>query len=181
MSELSVENNVQIRERFEVDNDMKAEWCLSKIRNVRKEKDREIAELQRQMQFYKDQIDLVTKQAEDDEAFFKSMLMPYFANRQEEGFTKATKTQITYKTPSGVLKIKHQNPDFNYKDHQDETVKWLKQNDLAQFVKVKEEVDWAELKKTVKVDGENVVSKDGEIIPGIIVTPKDDVFEVEVK
>jgi len=180
MSELMQEQQ-EVRERFTVDNDMKAEWCLSKIRNVRKEKDREIAELQRQMQFYKEQIDLITKKADEDEAFFTSMLIPYFADRQEQGFTKATKTAISYKTPSGVLKIKHQNPDYNYKDHQDETVAWLEKNNLAQFVKVKKETDWAELKKTVKVDGNNVVSADGEIIPGITVTPKDDVFEVEVK
>ena len=180
MSEL-MENKQEVREQFTVDNDMKAEWCLTKIRNVRKEKEREIAELQRQMQFYKDQIDLITQKADEDEAFFKSMLLPYFTDRLAAGFTKETKTQITYKTPSGALKIKHQNPDFNYKDHQDETIAWLKKNNLAKFVKVKEETDWAELKKTVKVDGENVVSADGEVIPGIKVTPKDDVFEVEVK
>ena len=180
MSELMQEKQ-EIRERFTVDNDMKAEWCLSKIRNVRKEKDREIAELQRQMQFYKDQIDLVTQKANDDEDFFKSMLFPYFAERQEAGFTKETKTQISYKTPSGVLKIKHQNPEYNYKDNQDQTIVWLKKNDLAQFVKVKEEVDWAELKKTVKIVGDGVATKDGEMIPGIKVTEKDDVFEVEVK
>jgi phage host-nuclease inhibitor protein Gam len=180
MSE-ALKEQQETRERFTVDNDMKAEWCLSKIRNVRKEKEKEIAELQRQMQFYKDQIDLITKQAEEDENFFKSMLMPYFAERQEAGFAKETKTQISYKTPSGILKIKHQNPEFNYKDHQDETIAWLKQNEMAKFVKVKEEVDWAELKKTVTISGNGVATQDGEMIPGITVTPKDDIFEVEVK
>ena len=180
MSEM-MQEQPKVREPFTVDNDMKAEWCLSKIRNVRKEQSREIEELQRQMQFYQDQIERVTREADEDVAFFTSMLQPYFTERQESGFTKETKTQIAYKLPSGVLKVKHQNPDFNYKDHQDETIAWLKKNKLDKFVRVKEEVDWKELKPTVKIVGDGVATTDGEMIPGITVTEKEDVFEVEVK
>ena len=49
MSELLQEQPV--RERFVVDNDMKAEWCLSKIRAAKKNAEREIEELTRQMEF----------------------------------------------------------------------------------------------------------------------------------
>jgi hypothetical protein len=55
----------------------------------------------------------------------------------------------------------------------------LKQNTLG-YVKVKESADWAALKKTVTVVGSNVVSRDGEIIPGVSVTQRPDVFKVEV-
>ena len=175
MSELMQEKPV--REPFVVDNDMKAEWCLSKIRRVRDEQSREKAELQRQMQFYKDQMDLIDKQADEDAHFFESMLRGYFASRVDEGFTKATKTQTSYKLPTGKLVLKKRNPDFVRKD--DELLPWLKKNH-PDLVKVEESPNWAELKKTVNVVGDGVATTDGEMIPGVKVVPKDDVFEVEV-
>ena len=63
MSEL-LKEETPVRERFEVDNDMKAEWVLSKIRRIRADQKKETDELQRQMQFYKDQMDMIDKQAD---------------------------------------------------------------------------------------------------------------------
>ena len=180
MSEL-MQEAPKVREPFIVDNDMKAEWVLNKIRSKRNEQSREIAELERQMAFYQNQIDLITKETDEDMEFFKSMLLPYFMERQESGFTKETKTQIFYKLPSGKIMIKHQNPDFDYKTNQADTIAWLKKNKMKQFIRVKEEVAWKELKETIQISGNGVATADGEMIPGITVTAKDDVFEVEVK
>lgn len=176
MSEL-LKEETQHRERFTVDNDMKAEWCLNKIRRVRSEQQKEKDELKRQMQFYQDQMDMIDKQAQDDVDFFESMLIPYFAERMESGFTKSTKTQTTYKLPTGTLKLKKQNPVYDRNN--DELLPWLKAN-KPELVKVEESPNWAELKKTVKIVGENIVTKDGEIIPGVKVTEQEDKFEVEV-
>ena len=176
MSELLQEEN-PIRERFEVDNDMKAEWVLSKIRRIRADQKKETDELNRQMQFYKDQMDMIGKKADEDVAFFESMLIPYFADRMDGGFTKATKTQTTYKLPTGKMVLKHQAPEFERKD--EELLPWLKEN-RPDLVKVTESANWAELKKAVKVVGENVVTADGEVVPGVKVTEREDKFEVEV-
>ena len=176
MSEL-LKEEAPVRERFTVDNDMKAEWVLNKIRKIRAEQKKENDELTRQMQFYKDQMDLVNKQADDDAAWFESMLTPYFADRMEGGFTKSTKTQTTYKLPTGKLVLKHQAPEYERKD--DELLPWLKKN-RPDLVKVTESANWAELKKTVKINGENVVTADGEVVPGVKVTEREDKFEVEV-
>ena len=177
MSELLQEETTPVRERFTVDNDMKAEWVLSKIRRIRADQQKEKDELTRQMQFYKDQMDTIDKQADNDVAFFESMLTPYFAERMEGGFTKSTKTKISYKLPTGSLVLKHQQPKFDRKD--DELLPWLKAN-RPDLVKVKEEANWAELKKAVKISGENVVTSDGEVVPGVTVTEQEDTFEVEV-
>lgn len=176
MSEL-LKEETQPREKFTVDNDMKAEWCLSKIRMVRAEQKREKDELARQMQFYQDQMDMIDKQADEDVTFFESMLIPYFAERMESGFTKATKTQTTYKLPTGKMVLKHQEP--TYERNNAELLPWLKAN-RPDLVKVEESPNWADLKKTVKVVGESIVTKDGEIIPGVKVTEREDKFEVEV-
>lgn len=175
MSEL-LNEETPVRERFTVDNDMKAEWCLSKKRTIRAQQEREKTELQRQMKFYQDQIDLIDKKADEDCAFFDSMLSEYFASKMDEGFTKATKTQITYKLPSGKLILKKQAPEFERKN--DVLLPWLKEN-RPDLVKVEESPNWAELKKTITVVGESVVTKDGEIVPGVTAKEREDKFEVE--
>jgi hypothetical protein len=176
MSEL-LKEETPVRERFTVDNDMKAEWVLSKIRNIRAEQKKETDELDRQMQFYRDQADIVNKKADEDVAFFESMLPDYFASRMEDGFTKSTKTQISYKLPTGKLILKHQAPEFERTDAV--LMPWLKQN-RPDLVKVKEEPNWAELKKTVKIVGDSIVTADGEVVPGVKVIEREDKFEVEV-
>lgn len=176
MSELMKEE-APVRERFEVDNDMKAEWVLSKIRRIRADQKKETDELDRQMQFYRDQADIVNKKADEEVALFESMLTEYFASRMEDGFTKSTKTQITYKLPTGKLILKKQAPEYERKD--EDLLPWLKAN-RPDLVKVTESPNWAELKKSVKINGENVVTADGEVIPGVKVTEREDKFEVEV-
>ena len=175
MSELLKEE--QPREKFTVDNDMKAEWVLSKIRRIRADQKKEKDELQRQMQFYQDQMSMIDKQADDEVSFFESMLIPYFAERMESGFAKSTKTQTSYKLPSGKLMLKKQEP--TYERNNAELLPWLKKN-RPELVKVEESPNWAELKKTITVVGESATTKDGEVIPGVKVTEREDKFEVEV-
>jgi hypothetical protein len=176
MSEL-LKEETPVRERFTVDNDMKAEWVLGKIRHIRADQKKEKDELTRQMQFYRDQMDLIDKQADDEVAFFESMLLPYFRERQDAGFTKETKTQISYKLPTGKMMIKHQAPE--YERNNSELLPWLKEN-RPELVKVEESPNWAELKKSIKVVGGSVTTEDGELVPGVKVTEREDRFEVEV-
>lgn len=175
MSELLKEE--QPRERFTVDNDMKAEWVLSKIRRIRADQKKEKDELARQMQFYQDQMDMIDRQADEEVTFFESMLIPYFAERMDSGFTKSTKTQTTYKLPSGKLVLKKQEPTYDRNNA--ELLPWLKAN-RPELVNVEESPNWAELKKTITVVGEAATTKDGEVIPGVKVTEREDKFEVEV-
>ena len=48
------------------------------------------------------------------------------------------------------------------------------------YIKVKESVDWSGLKKACKVDGDHLVTADGEIVDGVTVTPQDPKFYCEV-
>lgn len=181
--------NIEVRERFEVDNDMKAEWCLSKIRKVRAEQKREKEELHRQMQFYLDQIEMIDTKANEDVAFFESMLRPYFENRVDAGFAKAAKTQVSYKLPTGKLILKKREPKFDPKSAT--FLKWLKDNNLKKFIKVEESAKWSDFKKTLPKDedgniklfedenGIAPVTDDGEIVQGVTVTLQDDDFIVE--
>ena len=182
MSEALSENNVQVREPFICDNDFKAEWCLSKIRGLEAAHKRECDELDRQMQFFLDQKAMLDEQLKNDRAFFEGILKGYFESRVADGFAKEAKTQVTYKLPTGVLILKHRDPEFEYKKEKDKAVEFLEKNKMDQFVKVEKSVSWKELKPLTKVAGTSVVMKEtGEVIPGITVTEREDDFSVEVK
>ena len=167
MSELLIKED----DGFVIDTDAKAEWALAKIREARADRDRFV-------KWYEDKIKEIKEQTDFATMNLERMLADYF--RMTEAAHKRTKTQESYSLPSGKLILKTQNPEYDYKTHAKDTIAWLKANKMEQFVKVKEELDWDGLKKTTGTIGGNVVTEDGEIIPGITVTEREAKFVVEV-
>lgn len=155
---------------FTVTDDAAAEWCMNKIREA--EKDRAMWKAH-----YDAQMEKVNKTADDSVAYFTAKLEEYFANVPH----KATKTQESYSLPGGKLIRKKQQPKFETDD--EALVPWLEENFMGQLVKVKKSADWAALKKICSVtpDGEHVATDEGEIIPGVTVTQRPDVFKVEME
>ena len=155
--------------RFMVDDDQKAEWCIRKIAE-------EKAELEKFLDWYNHQIERAKKRAENRIAFFEEKLKPYFASVPK----KETKTQLSYQLPSGKLVLKRQGPEFE-KD-EGTVLDWLdRQPDGKNYIKIKETLDWSGLKNVLTIAGGRMVTEDGEIVPGITVMERPDVFKVEVK
>lgn len=153
---------------FHVTDDKAAEWCMKKIQEA--EADRAMWKAH-----YEAQMQKVNESADSAVAYFTARLEEYFATVPH----KATKTQQSYTLPGGKLVRKQQQPAFTTDDA--ELVPWLEQNFMGQLVKVKKTADWAGLKKVVTVDGENVVTDEGEIVPGVKVEQRPDVFKVEME
>jgi phage host-nuclease inhibitor protein Gam len=90
---------------------------------------------------------------------------------------KKTATQEKYPLPSGKLVLKDQEPDY---DRDDKTViNFLKANGGEKYIKIKEELDWSGLKKTLLIAGETAANEDGIPIPGIKVIERDRAFTIE--
>lgn len=154
-------------ESFVIDTDAKAEWAMRKIKEARSDRDMWVA-------WYKAKIAEITEQTDFDTMNLERMLADYFATVPH----KKTKTQESYKLPGGKLVLKTQNPEYKRDDKT--VIEWLKTNGLAEFVKVKEELDWSSLKDQTAVFEGHVVTGDGEIIPGIDVVDREAKFSVEV-
>lgn len=154
---------------FTVKDDGTAEWCLQKIREAQED-------VQKWEAHYANQLQKVKDEANKAIEYFTAKLEEYFDTVPR----KATKTQESYSLPTGKLIRKKQQPEYERDDNK--LVPWLKQNFMGQLVKVKEFADWASLKTLVHVtpDGANVATDDGEIVPGVTVTPRPDVFKVEM-
>lgn len=162
-----------VYERFEINDDKKANWAIEKVKEARSDRDRWI-------EFYKDQIEKVKAECDDNTAYLEFGLRKYFMERSSEGFTKTTKTgkSESYSLPCGKLVLKKQEPEF---DHDDSIlVPWLEQN-APEFIKIEKSAKWGELKKVVDVSGDSVINEDGEVVPGVMVTERADKFVVEVK
>ena len=159
---------------WQVTDDQAAEWCLSKIREAQDEKEKWKA-------YYDDQLQKINNREDSRIAFFEEKLKEYFYKVPH----KMTKTQSSYKLPSGKLVMKGQEPA--YERDEEQLLAWLRQNHQERFVKTKETVDWSGLKKSLEgaeglaISNGRVITPDGEIVPGITVVERPNIFKVEVK
>ena len=149
--------------------DMDAEYMMGIIRQAD-------AEYQKMEAWYSHMIQKAKDFRDRKVAWAESNLRAYF----DVVPTKASKTQKSYELPSGKLVLKKQEPKYETED--EKLVPWLKAN-RPELVKIKESSDWANLKKELAVspDGTAMVTEDGEIVPGITVTQREDKFSVTLK
>lgn len=149
--------------------DVDAEHLLRVIREANSEFDR-------MQSWYLHKIEEAQAARDERVRYAESALRVFF----ESVPAKETKTQKSYELPGGKLVLKKQEPKFE--THDETLIPWLKAN-KPEFVKMKVYSDWAGLKKELKLapDGVTLVTEDGEIVPGIDVTPRDDKFVVTVK
>lgn len=162
------------KETFKIDNDNKAEWALTVIKTEQADRDRLISVCEHKIREYQEKIEQFKKQYESRTSYLISCLNQYFQTVPR----KKTKTQETYQLPSGKLKLKYPAPE--YKQDKDKLLKWLKSNSMTDYIETKESPKWGELKKSVTVQGDKVVTEDGEIVEGVTAVERAPVFEVEV-
>lgn len=149
-----------------VENDVEADRLIKEIREAEETKAFWKA-------YYKEKLEEVNESCDFIITQNKERLRLYFDSVPH----KKTATQEKYPLPSGKLVLKDQEPDY---ERDDKTViKFLKANGVEKFVKVKEELDWSGLKKTLLIAGETAANEDGIPIPGIKVIERDRVFTVE--
>lgn len=159
-----------LEQEFVVTDDGTAEWCILKIRETERVKEK-------WRKHYETQLKRVTESADNTIAYMTAKLQEYFESVPH----KATKTQESYTLPSGKLILKRQQPKFDLDE--EALIPWLESEQRGDLVKVKKSVDWAALKKEVVYgdDSAYATTIDGEVIPGVTVTHRPDAFEVKLE
>lgn len=161
----------EIREHWKPENDDQANWCLEKISEAK-------MEIMDARAFYE------AKKRQLDQ-WLENTIAPY--NRDCEHFEAilagyaeealAGKKKRTISLPGGKFGFRK----VPAKIDRDETfLLTFAESCAPEFIKVKKSVDWAGLKKTCKIDGDHMVTADGEIVPGVTVTEQPDKFVCEV-
>ncbi|WP_213997011.1 host-nuclease inhibitor Gam family protein [Tepidanaerobacter syntrophicus] len=168
---------VSIKDGWQITDDNKADWALEKIAAIDADLARKEMAAQNKIAQIQEWLAKEKAQADQQRSFFEVKLREYFEILPAK-VIKETKTQKSYKLPSGTLKIKYRGPKIIRDDAK--LLAWVNQN-KPRFVKIKQSVDWSGLKELTKIDGDKVIDiQTGEIIDGIIVEQIGSEFIVEV-
>ena len=166
------------KEEWKIKNDEEADWWIElheeKLVEVRRLK----LQLENKIAFYQSKLDKVIKEEEAIIERRDSKLLEYFETLDKKDMKK-TKTMLKYRLPSGELVKKFRAPEF--KRDNDKLTLWLENNGMKEYIEVKKQAKWGELKKKTKVVGNVVVLEEtGEIVEGVEVIERPAEFKVEV-
>ena len=164
------------KQEFKVVSDMMAEWCIKKIKQETAEHDRLVNIAKAEIEELNRQIELLDQSLGSRTSYLKSKLWEYFQTVEH----KETKTQESYKLLTGSLVYKKPSQKMN--PNKEKLLEYVKTNNMPEFVKVKEEIDWANYKKECEiVDGKAVNVQTGDILPEDIITVENVAGEFGVK
>lgn len=159
-----------MEEAFVIDNDVKAEWALRKIRERAAERDRILETSWEIIESYKGVIQTESNRAAEEIAGLEGMLLRYFETVEHQ----TTKTQETYRLPTGKLKLKVASERM-VPDNE------ALVSTYPAFVVQKSDVQWGELKKRLSiVDGKVIDTETGEFVEAVAVEAVPPKFIVEV-
>lgn len=155
------------QEAFKVDNSVKADWAMKKIRDLQRQIDdiNKRAEIEKQ-NIFEWQIKEVDKLSKDQD-YFKSLLDEYaMSNADKNG-------KFKFSSPYGKISIVHRK---QWKKDTDELLKAFKG---TSYVEETPKLKWGELKKQIEVvDGKPVFKETGEIVDGVTV---EEIEKVNIK
>jgi hypothetical protein len=170
-------NNEEEKEKWKITDDNTADWALDIIREANAEYNRFEMVVKAKIEQLQNALQKAEEERNRTVNFFEFKLYEYF-NSLDDKVLKKTKTQKTYKLPTGKLKLKKREPEFKRED--DKLLEWLKERNMRDYIEIKEKPKWGDLKKVIKTAGNRAVSADGEIIEGITVIERPDEFKVEL-
>lgn len=177
LSECSGEEAAEC-EGWSIKDDHTASWAIAKIKDELEEEARLIDICEKQIQILDAKMDEIQKRTEKRTAFLKYKLIEYF-NKVEKG-KKSTKTQESYDLVTGKIIMKKAKqkmvPD------KAKLLEVCKATGMTEFIKVKEEVDWAKYKNECEiVDGRAVNVQTGDILDYVAVEEVPASFEIKME
>ena len=174
MDELWMEEN---QEGFIIDNDVKSEWALKKIKAATEEADR----LKAIIVAEREELDRKEKEINDkltsETSYLKGLLFRYFETVPH----KTSKTMESYKLLSGSLVYKLPSMKIMKPESDAELVKYLEDN-APMLVETVKKPAWGEFKKSLSLtdDGEVVDTTTGEKLSFIKTEESEGSFDVKV-
>ena len=184
MEAQEAEDNAEVGEDLQevaVLDDASADMIIRQLSSAEKQYDR-------MKTWYDTQIGRLKGIRDRTRAWAEACLRPYM-----DMVPKTGKKIQSYDMESATLKLAQQDPEYSVND--EELVPWLEANGLSAFVVIEKKARWGDFKETLKdektkklitvSEGDggpiHVVTKDGEVIPGIIGYPRDPKFSIKCK
>ncbi len=159
-------------EAFAIENIDQVTWAFRKIKAYLAKKAEIEETAKKEIQRIKDWQESELKGIDNSIAYFEGLLTQYAVKERQQD------PKLKISTPYGKVGFRKQQPKWEYKD--DIVLKFLKESGYKEFIRIKEEVNKAELKKSVQVANGQAVTSEGEVIEGITVIPQDEKIEIKV-
>jgi len=153
----------ELDEGFSIKDDKLAEWALKKIAENNQEKERLISIAKAEIEELQAKIEELNTQYDNKNEFLKYHLLNYFNTVPH----KSTKTQESYKLLSGSLVMKK--PTIKIKKPDDNLLLDILSlvDHEGKYIELVKKPKWAEFKKTLAINGNQVVDENGEILVNI--------------
>ena len=157
-----------------VKNKSDADFYIKQINKLKQQKE-EInkfvdQEIERQLRLYQQYREDRIRPLDNQITYYEEALKTFALNEYAENNKK------TIKLPNGTLSIKRQQPKYIYDD--DQVLEFLQQNKLNDYIRTKAEINKKDLKKNATINNNNELIIDGKVVPGVVVVPQEDKFEV---
>lgn len=163
------------RPAWRITDDSCADWAVQKIAEEKAELNRikELADAQ--IQKIEEKVAAAERRFQNGTSFLTGKLAEYFRTVPH----KETKTKHSYRLLSGTLSMKLGGPQLKQDD--DKLVEYLKASGNTELIKTEEKPMWGDFKKRLKIMGGSVVdTTTGEIVDGVQIIEKPDIFTVDV-
>jgi hypothetical protein len=115
------------------------------------------------------------KEYQEKQVHYANHLEMYMREEVKRQLEAGKKPKKTIKLPYGSISLKKQQPEYLRDELQ--LIEYARENDL---VKVKEEVNWAELKKQCQVHEGVLIDSNRQIVPGVEVVERSEKFELKI-
>lgn len=148
-----LEDVIEEKQEFVIDTDLKADWALKIIQKERQEVERLTKTIDEEIEMLKLKKQRIQNSIDSKTGYLQGKLFEYFKSVTP----KELKTCYKYILPSGELIYKKES--FKYERDDEKVIQWLTDNNKMEYIKVKPQVDWAELKKTVFFEDIDGVTK----------------------
>jgi len=155
MDDISIQENKE----FTITDDLTADWAIKIIKQEETQAERLIQTIDQELEILQAKKQSIKESANC--GFLKGKLNAYFDTLAPE-MLKETKTQTSYKLPSGSLVFK--NPSTEYVRDDEKIINYLTENNRFEFIKTNPKVDWSNLKalgdcELAKIDGVTIQEK----------------------
>lgn len=177
MSELETVETVEAeeKERFEITDIASLTWVMREILSPLKTKIGQVKSLQAAENIRIEKWAMEeTRGPLNEIAYWEQRITDYHLD-----LLRTDPKQKTLSTPYGKSKTTTSKASPEKAD-EDKLLAYAKENELTDLINVKESIKWGDLKKTLKVVGNNVVDANGEIVDGAVVKPETITCKVEV-
>lgn len=149
------------KEQFKVVDLQSADWCFKKIQKNNREAQEQLDYIElEELRLAKYKQKVIYKRDTSNQ-HLEGLLEEYYQDR------KAEDPRFSLKTITGSVSSR-KSKSWDYDNEL--VLNYLKENHLDQFIRIKEEINKADFKKSLTVKNGKAITSDGEVVPGIEIT-----------